>query len=72
MYKLPLLVFQRFRFKPHVCNKCHDALMNAFEWKKIAILNVKDVDFRCIFWVISRDKAANRLNNYVSEDKGVS
>ena len=37
-----------FKFEPHVCNKCHDVLMTAYELKNIAILNVKAVDFRCI------------------------
>ena len=23
-----------FKFKPHVCNKCHDVLMTAYELKK--------------------------------------
>ena len=61
----------RFRFKPYVCNKCHDVLMTAYELKNIAILNVKDVDFRCILWDISRDEDVNKLNNSVLEDKGV-
>ena len=60
-----------FRFEPHVCNKCHDVLMTAYELKNIAILNVKGVDFRCILWGISRDEAVNRLNNSVLEDIGV-
>ena len=60
-----------FKFEPHVCNKCHDVLMTAYELKNIAILNVKDADFKCILWVISRDEAVNRLNNSVLEDKGV-
>ena len=58
-----------FKFEPHVCNKCHDVLMTAYELKNIAILNVKAVDFRCILWGISRDQAVNRLNNSVLEDK---
>ena len=29
-----------FKFEPHVCNKCHDVLMTAYELKNIAILNV--------------------------------
>ena len=37
-----------FKFEPHVCNKCYDELMTAYELKNIAILNVKCVDFRCI------------------------
>ena len=44
--------------------------MTANELKNIAILNAKDVDFRCILWGISRDEAVNRLNKSVLEDKG--
>ena len=46
--------------------------MTACELKNMVILNVKGVDFRCILWGISRDEAANKLNNSVLEDKGVS
>ena len=60
-----------FKFKQHVCNKCHDVLMTVYELKNIAILNVKGADFRCILWGISKDEAINRLNNSMSEDKGV-
>ena len=48
-----------------------DVLITAYELKNLSILNVKAVDFRCIFWGISRDEAVNRLNNSVLEDKGV-
>ena len=58
-----------FRFELHVCIKCHNVLMTAYELKNIAILNVNKVDFRCILWGISRDEAVNRLNNSVLEDK---
>ena len=34
-------------------------------------MNVEGVDFRCILWGISRDEAANRLNNSVLDHKGV-
>ena len=60
-----------FRFEPHVCNKCHDVLMTAYEFKNIAILNIKGADFSCILWGVSRDEAVNRLNNFVLEDKSV-
>ena len=40
------------RFEQHVCNKCHDVLKTAYELKNIAILNVKRVDFRCIYGVL--------------------
>ena len=38
----------------------------------MATLNVKGVDYTCILWGISRNKAVNILNNFVLEDKGVS
>ena len=43
----------RFKFEPHVCDKCHNVLMAAYESKNIVILNVKGVDFRCILSGIS-------------------
>ena len=60
-----------FKFEPQECNKRHDILMTAYEFKKIALLNVKGVDFRCILVGIRRDEAVNRLNNSVLEDKSV-
>ena len=60
-----------FKFELHVCSKCHNILMTAYELKNIAILNLKVVDFRCILWGNSRDEVAINLNNSVLEDKGV-
>ena len=60
-----------FKFQPYLCNGCHAVSMMAYELKNIAILNAKDVDYRCILWGISRDEAVNKLNNSVLEDKGV-
>ena len=51
--------------------QCHDVLMNTYELKSIAMLNVKGVDFRSILWSISRDEAVNRLSNSVLDNKGV-
>ena len=45
--------------------------MTAYEFKNIAILNVKGADFSCILWGVNRDEAVNRLNNFVLEDKSV-
>ena len=59
-----------FKFEAHVCNKCHDVLMAAYEFKNIAVLNVKGVDFRCILRSVSRDEAVDRFNNSMLEDKG--
>ena len=39
--------------------------------KSIAIMNVKDVDYRCILLGISRNEAVNILNNSVLKDKNI-
>ena len=60
----------RFKFKQHVCNKCSIGCIFS-ESKRIEILNVKGVDYRCILCGISRNKAVNILNSSVLENKGV-
>ena len=54
----------------HVCNKCSIGCIFS-KSKRIEILNVKGIDYRCILCGISRKKAVNILNNSVLEDKGV-
>ena len=61
----------RFKFEPHVCNKCHDVLMTAYDLKSIPTLNVKGINYKCILWGISKIEAVNVLNNSALEDKGV-
>ena len=59
-----------YKFEPHVCNRCHDISMMVYEFKKkIGILNVKGVDYRCVLWNISRNDAINRLDNSKLHDK---
>ena len=60
-----------FRFEEHVCNKCHDLLMTAYELKNIAILSARGTTFKCILWGIGRDEGLRRLINSVLENKGV-
>ena len=52
-----------FKFELHVCNKCHNILMTAYELKNIGTLNVKRVDYRYILQVISKNEAVSILNN---------
>ena len=60
-----------FKFEENVCNSCHDLLMKAHSLKSIAILNAKEVTFRCLLIGISKNKALKRLNNSVTYDRGV-
>ena len=37
-----------YKFQPYVCNGCHGVSMVTYELKNVAILNPKDLDYRCI------------------------
>ena len=37
-----------FKFEDSVCNGCHDLAMLCFNISSIAIITVKNVDYRCI------------------------
>ena len=52
-----------FKLKPNVCNRCHDLLMISANLRDIAILNIKDSDYRCIISLISKKEAINLIQN---------
>ena len=62
-----------FKFKPPVCNGCHDVLMISLDLNYIAILNIDGVDYGCIINGISKSEAINLLENAnLSEESGSS
>ena len=46
-----------FKFKEHVCNKCHDLLTMVYSLKNIAILSAKGLTFRYLLMGISKNEA---------------
>ena len=60
-----------YKFQPYVCNGCHGVSMVTYELKNVAILNPKDLDYRCILQGINKNDVVDRLNISVLEDKGV-
>ena len=59
-----------YKFEPHVCNKCYDISMMAYELKNIAIVIVKGIDYRCVLWNMTKNDAINMLGNSELDDKG--
>ena len=37
-----------FKIQTNVCNRCHDLLMMSMNLSDVAIINIKDSDYRCI------------------------
>ena len=63
------LLDEGLKFQSSVCNCCHNVLR--MELNSIAILNIHDVDYRCIINGISKSEAINLLLNVdLSEKNG--
>ena len=58
------------KFQYSVCNGCHDLTVLSVNISDIAIITVKNADYRCITHNISKSKAINLLNDSVLEDRG--
>ena len=60
-----------FNFQDHVRNGCHDLTMLSVNISNIAIITVKNVDYRCIIHNISKSEAINLSKNSILEDCGI-
>ena len=60
-----------YKYEPHICNKCHDLSMVVYDLKNFMTLNIKDVDYRCYAFNISRSNAINLLKNSRLDNEGV-
>ena len=59
-----------FKFQDSVCNGCHDLTMLSVNISDIAIITVKNVDYRCIIHNTSKSEAINLLKDSVLDDSG--
>ena len=55
-----------FEFQDYECNGCHDLVMLSVNIINIAIITVKNVDYRCIIHNISKSEAINLLQKFCS------
>ena len=58
-----------FKFQDYVCNGCHDLTRLSVNISNIAVTTVKNVDYRCIIYNISKSEAINLLKNSVLENR---
>ena len=52
-----------FKFQTYVCNRCHDLLLMSMNLSHIAILKIKNDDYRWGFAGISKSEAINVMQN---------
>ena len=58
------------KFKDSVYNGCHDLTMLCLSISDITIITVKNVDYHCIIYNISKSEAINLLESTVLENRG--
>ena len=52
-----------FKFQPNTCIRCHDLLMFSINLSDIAILNIKESDYRCIISLIDKNEDIKLMQN---------
>ena len=59
-----------FKFQDSICNGCHGLTILSININDIAIITVKNVDYRCIIHNISKSEVINFLKNPVLKYRG--
>ena len=60
-----------YKYKPHICNGYHDLSMIVYNLNNFMILNIKDVDYICYVFNMSKKDAIKLLNDSLLDNKGV-
>ena len=58
-----------FKFQDSICNECHDLTILSLNIRDIAIITVKNVDYHCIIYKITKSEAINLLETSGLEDR---
>ena len=58
-----------FKFQDYVCSGCHILTMLSVNTSDIAVITVKNLDYRCITHNISKSEAINLSKNSVLENR---
>ena len=59
-----------FKFQDSISNGCHGLTTLSVNISDIAIVTVKDVDYRCIIYNMSKSEAIDLLRNCVLKNRG--
>ena len=58
-----------FRYEPYLCNACHGLMQKAMNLNDIAIVPVKESNYRIHFWYMRKDDAISIMNKFDLSDK---
>ena len=58
-----VVFFKNFKFQSNVRNRCHDFLMMSMNLSDVAILSIKDYNYRCIISGINKSEVIHLMQN---------
>ena len=58
-----------FKYKPYLCNGCHDLMQKTMSLNDFAIFYLKGSAYRVHFWYMSKDDAISIMSNSNLIDK---
>ena len=63
---------KNFNYDPYLCNECHDLMQKAMSFKNVAIVSIKENDYRIHFYYISKNDAITlMINSNLNNKNGV-
>ena len=54
---------KNFNYDPYLCNGCHDLMQKGMSFKNVAIVSIKENDYRIHFWYMSKNDAITLMTN---------
>ena len=61
-----------FKYEPHLCNDCHSLMQKAMNFDDVAIVSIKESDYRMHFCYMRKNDAINIMkNSNLSEKSGL-
>ena len=61
-----------FNYEPYLCNGCHDLMQKAMNFDDVAIVSIKENDYRIHFFYMRKDDAISIMNNSSLHEKAGS
>ena len=58
-------------YEQYACNGCHELSMMVYDLGDLMILNIKDVNYRCFVFNMSKADGIKLLNNSALDNKGI-
>ena len=52
-----------FKYEPYLCNGFHGLMQKAMSFNDVAIISIKEGDYRIHFWYMSKNNATNIMKN---------